>query len=142
MWGERSAFNTQFWWVTMCITWTDNLLLPGGLGRCIIHESQDVASVRQHDLWILLIPISICHQWDPSVIEDVVKHMYAFRELPVKSRYKHYASKYNHSLYVHIMWIAINGHSFIILFDAQNFVVNLRLWIKVQTDEYFYKLYS
>ena len=32
----------------MCITWADNMHY--GLGRCLIHESQDLAPLGQHDL--------------------------------------------------------------------------------------------
>ena len=36
-----------------CITWTDNMFLADvhyeQLGKCLIHESQDLASVRQHN---------------------------------------------------------------------------------------------
>ena len=53
---------------------------PHGLGRCLIHESQDFASVGQHDIRINAINIIyICHQCDLSVIYTVVKHIHTFK---------------------------------------------------------------
>ena len=41
------------------ITWTDNMLRPGGhygLGKCLIQKSQDLAFVGQYDdIWIFII---------------------------------------------------------------------------------------
>ena len=50
--GDCAKTNTYVVGKYECITWTDNMLWPGGhcgLGRCFIHESQDLSYVGRHD---------------------------------------------------------------------------------------------
>ena len=82
-----------------CIAKTANMFLPGvhyGLGRCLIHESQDLASVGQHDLRIKALNKG--NLYLPSMRS--VSYLSCRRTLcihskiyPNKSRYKHYASR-------------------------------------------------
>ena len=82
------------------IAMSNNMLWSGvhcGLERYLIHESQDLAYVGQHDLWMKALTKlkPICRHWHIRQLFRLSLNIHIHsRSYSSKSHYKHYPSRY------------------------------------------------